>query len=132
MKLYQEEIIELTDDLFLEKLETLNLYTDQFIGKELKFTGFVYRDLDLQSNQLIVGRFAITCCTADASPYGIIIESTDANLLADDTWVTITGSIDKIDYKGQMVLKINANQIEQIKAPRTPYVYPNYNFGSEF
>jgi uncharacterized repeat protein (TIGR03943 family) len=131
VKLYQENSIELTEDMFLEKLQSLNIFIDNFIGKEMKVTGFVYRDPGMHENQLIVGRFAITCCTADALPYGVIIESSDANRFADDTWVTVTGTIDKTKYKDQDVLKINATQIEKTKAPNNPYVYPNYDFASQ-
>lgn len=131
IKLYQEEPIELGDDLYLEKLQSLNTFVDNFVGKEIQLTGFVYRDSDLAPNQLIVGRFAITCCTADASTYGVIVESPDASHIEKDTWVTVTGTIEKSEHKGNAVMKIKASHFEKNQAPSNPYVYPNYDFGSQ-
>ncbi|GED69926.1 TIGR03943 family protein [Brevibacillus reuszeri] len=131
IKLYQQDTIELGDELYLEKLQTLDSFVDNFLGKEIRLTGFVYRDPELGQNQLIVGRFAITCCTADASTYGVIVESSEASQLPEDMWVTVTGTIERAKHKGTDVWKVMGTHFEKINAPSNPYVYPNYDFGSQ-
>ncbi|MCD1260446.1 TIGR03943 family protein [Paenibacillus athensensis] len=130
IKLYKQDTLELKDELFMEKLQALNMFPDNFAGKPIKMLGFVYRDTGMSDTQFIVGRFAVTCCTADASTYGVVVQSSNANRFADDTWVTVSGTIGEMTYKGKKVITIQAASIEKTKPPENPYVYPVYDFGS--
>lgn len=57
-------------------------------------TGFVYKDDNLPGKGLFaVGRFLVMCCTADAMPFGIIVQSQKAPSFDKDTWVTIEGTL---------------------------------------
>ncbi|UKS25375.1 TIGR03943 family protein [Paenibacillus sp. HWE-109] len=131
MRLYNQEMIEMKDQWFIEKLQAINTFVDNFQGKSIKITGFVYREEGLPASQFIIGRMAMTHCIADISPYGIITETPDAGQYPNDTWLTITGTIDHTEYHGQKVMKINIEQIEPAVANAVPYVYPDWNFASE-
>lgn len=117
-------VVTVNDLGFMEYLTTFSLYADALIGKSVELTGFVYREPDMASNQFILSRLAVQCCSADATPYGIIIEDDNANTLQKDTWVRITGSIGKTNYNDVDVVKVDAKHIQTIDAPETPYVYP--------
>ncbi|MFC5402806.1 TIGR03943 family putative permease subunit [Cohnella soli] len=131
MKLYQQNVIEMKDEWFIEKLQALNTFADQFAGKEIKITGFVYREEGISGSQFIIGRLAMTHCIADISPYGIIVESPDAGNYSDDSWITITGTIDSTIFHGIKVIKINVETIEPANVKNAPYVYPDWDFASK-
>jgi putative membrane protein len=129
MKLYQQSVIDVTNERYMETLGTLNLYPENFIGKQVQISGFVYRDDKLGSNQFVLGRIGVSCCAADAIPVGVIIEDPSAFKYANDTWLAITGTIDKTLYKNKEVLMIKPTQIEKSSVPSTGfYVYRDTNF----
>jgi putative membrane protein len=128
MKLYKKDLIEVKVDGFIEILSSLDLFQENFIGKKIEISGFVYHEDDMKPNQFVVARFSISCCSADASPFGVMIESSNANLFPKDTWVKVTGIIGKTTYAENDIMKISATKIEKIPAAKDPYVYPNYDF----
>lgn len=129
-KLYPSSLITVPEELFIETLTTLDLYADQFTGKKVKLSGFVYRDETMNERQFVIGRFSIQCCSADAAPFGVLVESDKANLYAADQWVELTGTIAKTKFGGSELMVIKATQLSKIEAPKEQYVYPNYDFGS--
>lgn len=124
--LYKKDRIIVQPDIYMEILSTIDLFKDNFIGKKIELTGFVYREEKMTANQFVVGRFAVSCCSADASPYGVMIDFPTAQNYQKDTWVKVTGTIQNGNYNGNDIFKIAATQIEKIAAPSTPYVYPNF------
>ncbi|MFB7139348.1 TIGR03943 family protein [Gottfriedia sp. NPDC056225] len=131
MRLYKQNIIEMKDKWFIEKLQSMNTFVDNFQNKQIKIKGFIYRDPKLAGNQFIVARMGMTHCIADISPFGIIAESTDAQQFVNNSWVTITGTIGNTNFNGQTVIKINVEKSEPAKSPSVQYVYPDWNFGSK-
>ncbi|WP_236285636.1 TIGR03943 family putative permease subunit [Paenibacillus allorhizoplanae] len=125
--LYKKDRILVQPEIYMEILSTIDLFKDIFIGKEIELTGFVYREEDkMRMNQLVVGRFAVSCCSADASPYGVLVEFPTASNYPQDMWVKVTGTIQNAHYNGNDIFKIDATKIEKIEAPSSPYVYPNF------
>ncbi|MFC5447543.1 TIGR03943 family putative permease subunit [Paenibacillus aestuarii] len=131
MLLYQQDRIEMKDEWYIEKMRAMNTFVDNFENKQIKITGFVYREDGLPDSQFIIGRLAMTHCIADIAPYGIIVEGGDANQYANDSWITVTGTISKTSYHDQKVMKINISSVEPAKAPSVPYVYPDWDFASK-
>lgn len=131
MILYKQSVIEMTDKWFIEKLQSLNTFVDTFQTKKIKIKGFIYREPGLQGNQFIIARMGMTHCINDISPFGIIAESATPGQFTNDSWVTITGTIGKTNYKGVPVIKITVESSEPANAPKVPYVYPDWNFGSK-
>lgn len=129
--LYQQDLIEMKDEWFIEKLTAMNTFANNFQGKQIRITGFVYREDGLPEGQFIVGRMAMTHCIADISPYGIIIDTPDAASYANDAWVTVTGTIDTTTFHGMNVIKIDAGSIESAKPSSAPYIYPDWDFASK-
>lgn len=125
--LYQKDRILVQPDIYMEILSTIDLFQDNFIGKEIELTGFVYREEDkMRADQIVVGRFAVSCCSADASPYGVLVEFPTALKYPQDMWVKVTGTIQHGQYNGNDIFKIKGAKIEKIEAPSSPYVYPNF------
>jgi putative membrane protein len=130
-KLYAKETMPIKADIFLETLTSLDLFMDQFVGKKVELSGFIYREPGMNANQFVVARFALQCCSADAIPYGVLIEDSSGKAFADDSWVEITGTLQTTVYKNQKIIKIDATQLQKVEAPKSQYVYPNLEFLDE-
>jgi uncharacterized repeat protein (TIGR03943 family) len=128
MNLYKKDLIQVQDEGFMEVLSSVDMFMDNFIGKKMEISGFVYHEDNMKPNQFVVARLAMQCCSADASPYGVMVESSMAQSLSKDTWVKITGTIGKTTYNDNEIMKLDAIKIEKIQAPKTPYVYPDYEY----
>lgn len=131
MMIYKEDVIEMKDKWFIEKLQSMNTFVDNFQNKKIKIKGFIYRESGLSANQFIIARMGMTHCINDISPFGIIAETANSSQYANDSWVTLTGTIGKTTFNGQTVIKINVEKSEPAVAPSVPYVYPDWNFGSK-
>jgi putative membrane protein len=128
-QLHQQSLITVPEQQFIETLTTLDLYREAFIGKEIQITGFVYREDDMGQQRFAVSRFAMNCCSADALPYGLMIEWPKAMDYAPDEWVAVTGKLTTVDYMEHEVIMLQATKLERISAPESPYVYPDLDFG---
>ncbi|MGG1660361.1 TIGR03943 family putative permease subunit [Brevibacillus sp. NRS-1366] len=130
VSLYKQPVISLDDKVFLDGLTTIELYAKEFAGKELETLGFVYRQPDFTAQQFVVARFSVSCCTADASVFGILVEKPDSSKWAKDSWVKVRGKIEIRKVDGYEMLVLKANHVEPVKAPKDPYVYYSYDAAS--
>ncbi|AOZ94395.1 TIGR03943 family putative permease subunit [Paenibacillus crassostreae] len=127
MRLYKKEMITIEEEGYMELLTSIDLYIENFIGKKIKMTGFVYREDDMLSNQFVISRLTMQCCSADTAPYGIMVESVDATNFAEDTWVELTGTIGQTTYNSNEIMKIDAISLTPTDASATPYIYPYFD-----
>jgi uncharacterized repeat protein (TIGR03943 family) len=81
--------------------------------------------------QFGVSRFAISCCSADASPYGVMAKFGKASEFATDEWVTVTGKLSTAAYNGIEIIQIDVTKITKISPPEDPYVTQDLDFGLE-
>lgn len=95
-----------------------------YLDQQASVIGFVYRDGQLNENQFYVSRFIISCCAADASSIGMIVNWDDANTLKQDSWVLVKGSISSTILKDQTLLVIDAESVQDVPVPEQPYLYP--------
>jgi putative membrane protein len=129
-ELYQSDVIAVKEDMYMETLTTVDLYLDRFVGKKLQMTGFVYRQDEMKDNQFVVGRFSIQCCSADAAPFGVLAEYDRAKTFPNDSWVTVTGTIEKGRFNDMDIMVLKLEKVAKAEPAKTPYVYPNYEFGA--
>ncbi|MED4603368.1 TIGR03943 family protein [Paenibacillus validus] len=129
-KLYASDQITVQEEWFIETLTSVDLYLDAFIGKKMQLTGFVYRQEDMKDNQFVIGRFSIQCCSADAAPFGVLAEYDRAKTFAADTWVTVTGTLEKTKFNDVEIMVLKVEKVAKAEPAKTPYVYPNMNFGA--
>ncbi|MFA9556052.1 TIGR03943 family protein [Evansella sp. AB-rgal1] len=127
-ELEQQDVITVTEENYLDVMTVLDLYLDRFIGKEIEIIGFVFREDDFNDNELVIARFSMTCCTADAGVYGTLVESNDASQFEGDTWVYASGIIKKGQYHEFQIPVITDSYLREVEEPTTPYVYPSYNW----
>jgi putative membrane protein len=125
-QLQREPVIHLSQETYADYYNTLNFYPQQFKGKKIKLKGFVYRDDTMKKNQLVVGRFSVTCCTADAIVIGFLTEGAKTATLKDNDWVEVTGSLDVGMYDGVDMPVIKLEAVEKVKPLKDPYIYFTY------
>ncbi|USB31881.1 TIGR03943 family protein [Paenibacillus sp. YPG26] len=126
--LYAQPVIQVNQEIFYETIGAIDLFKQEFEGKPIRLSGFVYSDPSLdRHNAFALGRFLVLCCTADAAPFGVYIKPEEPVNLPQDTWVEIEGHIHVTRNQGKEIASINAVQIREIKQPKTPYIYPSDN-----
>jgi putative membrane protein len=123
-KLQQMSKIEVTDRDYTEIMSELQFFSQDYIGKDIQMTGFVFRAPEDAVGQFSLVRYAVVCCTADALPYGILCELKDAAKYKDGTWLTIKGVVQKTKYEDKMVPVLKITSLQQVHEPKEPYVFP--------
>lgn len=122
--LYSAPAIKMDDKVFSLYYEEISKDIDKFIGREIEFQGFIYKEEGLASNQLVISRFLITHCVADASMIGFLSEVEEAPELYDNMWIRVSGVIDKAAYNGTELPLIKIKEWKEIEEPFIPYLYP--------
>ena len=96
----------------------------KFNGQQTDVIGFVYKDPRSKENEFWVSRFAISCCVADATALGLLVQTPDAKTLKADNWVRVTGKLQLGEFAGEKMPMIVAEKIEPAPQPNQPYLYP--------
>ena len=76
-------------------LKAVHENIDSYVGKQINFTGYVYRVLDLEDNQFILARDMIINSSNQTVVVGFLCEYNDSNQLENGTWINVTGTIIK-------------------------------------
>ncbi|ARC59163.1 MULTISPECIES: TIGR03943 family putative permease subunit [Bacillus] len=120
----QEKRIVMNDDMFADYYDEVTSNLDHYIGKEITVKGFVHKEPGLSARQLVLSRFMITHCIADASLIGFLAEWNGAEQLQPDTWIELEGTLGKASYNGAVIPIIRTKRWKEISEPEQPYVYP--------
>lgn len=110
----------------LDWVRTLNVYPepDAYTGQKVKLHGFVIHPPELPQEYLLLSRFVITCCAADAYPVGLPVKLTASRqAYPPDTWLEVEGKMITENLEGKRQLTIQANSLKQISEPQNPYDY---------
>ncbi len=96
---------------------------EMYIGKRIKFSGFVYRLYDFDDTQFVLGRNMIISSDYQAVVVGFLCKLNNSIQYKDGTWVEIEGTITRGEYHGKIpVVKITS--IKETNIPNEEYVYP--------
>jgi len=124
-KLLNQNKIVLTDNDYMNDLETIYTFPGNFTGRQVTITGFSYRSKDTEKNQVFLFRFGIIHCISDSGVFGMLIELPNNMHPKNDEWFTVTGDLQTIYYqpfkKTIPILKVSS--IHKILEPDDPYVY---------
>lgn len=121
-KLLNTQMINIDDNHYVPIMNIIQDNLKGMLGKTVTTKGFIYREKNFMQNEIIVARFGITCCVADASVYGFMAKGNVASL-PKDKWVQVTGTIYQTQYDGSTIPIINIKQISTISVPKQPYVF---------
>lgn len=124
LKKYQsEDTVTITQENYMEVMELIYLYPNDFLDKTITFTGFVYNEPNHDSYQFLF-RFGIIHCIADSGVYGLLTTGSQEHY-DDNTWLKLTGHLTMTydQQLGQTLPVLNIEEEETIPKPDNPYVY---------
>lgn len=119
----QASLLSVTQSNFVETIQDIYEHRSNYLGREISVIGFVYRNPDLSDTQFVVVRYLIICCAADASPYGLLCESSEAKKYPQGTWLSVRGTLKTGKFNDREVPSIKVTSVERIDTPQNPYVY---------
>lgn len=94
-----------------------------YMGKPVRLTGIVIHDsASVPPGFIMVLRYQVTCCIADARPVGLIVRDSSHGALKDNQWVTVTGTMGETSFSGQKVAVVEPNSMTPAKSGN-PYIY---------
>jgi uncharacterized repeat protein (TIGR03943 family) len=116
--------IEPESKTLVDWVRTLNNYPepDAYLGQKANINGFVFYPKQLPANYLMLSRFVITCCAADAYPVALPVKFTGTRqTYPQDSWLQVKGKAIVETFGGSRQLVIEANELQPIAAPKNPY-----------
>lgn len=135
VKNYKNEEFTVSDNKFISNTSEIpsNQYTnalkavhddlDDYIGKEITFTGYVYKIDYLQKNQFVIARNMIINQASQTVVVGFLCEYNDISKFENLSWVKLTGTIKKGDLNGEIPI-LEITHIEKTSKPEDEFVYP--------
>lgn len=120
----QLEIVS-TDRSILDWIRVFAFADDpaSYEGQQAEVIGFAYHDPRLATGQVLLGRFTITCCVADATAIALMVESDQADAMVENNWYRVRGPVYQTVIEDQTTPVIRAEQIDEIPTPEQPYLY---------
>lgn len=94
------------------------------VGQPVDVVGFVYRDPRAARDQFWVSRFTVSCCVADASAIGLLVQADAGFDAKNDQWVRVVGKLGTGEFAGETIPVVLPEKIEPVDAPPQPYLYP--------
>lgn len=122
-KYLAQSSIFITDENYLEIMEVIYDFPNEFEGKEIEFTGFVYNDPN-HTNSQFVFRFGIMHCIADSGVFGLLTTG-NTNHYENNTWVKVKGKISNHYHKelNQVLPTLEVESFIKVDKPENTYVY---------
>ncbi|WP_341320479.1 TIGR03943 family protein [Solibacillus sp. FSL H8-0523] len=118
------EQIVMNEDIFSSYYTKINDSPQSYAGKTIKMSGFVFKEGEFTSNQLVLSRFLINHCIADASIIGFLTEFEEAATITQDTWLEIEGILSVGSYDGYELPIVKVSNWKVIDEPSDPYIFP--------
>ncbi|MCR5146218.1 MAG: hypothetical protein K6B70_02580 [Clostridia bacterium] len=116
-------VLEINSLNYTSILKDAHENVEKYVGKKVKFVGFVYRLYDFNENQFVLAREMILDDSKHAVVVGFLSECDIGNQFKMGSWVEIEGVIEKGNYHGDIpVIKIQ--NIKETTVPSDEYVYP--------
>ena len=89
-------------------------------GETVRFVGFVTRRDDTPADEILLTRYVVSCCVADATVAQVRVVNVTPGAFANDAWVEVTGTIYPL---GREVI-VDASGIVEVDRPDRPYLSP--------
>ena len=89
-------------------------------GANVDFIGFVTRYPDTPADELLLTRYVITCCVADATIVQVRVVNVAPGQFEPNQWIEVKGQIYPL---GRQVI-VNASSVTGVARPSKPYLTP--------
>ncbi|MFC0522835.1 TIGR03943 family putative permease subunit [Pontibacillus salicampi] len=124
----ESQTINLTDENYISSIYILGDNPSLFLDKQISMIGFVYRDTVLDEERLLIGRFGVSCCVADAGINGLMVEGQNIHQFETDTWVKLSGVLTETQFKEWTLPLVSITSVERIEQPEQAYVYDRIDY----
>lgn len=116
------DVTEISPDNYTNILKAVHDDLNSYLGKEIKFSGYVYRVIDFNDNQFVLARNMIV----DSQSYvvGFLSEYDKICDFEDGSWVEIIGTITKGKYHNREIPIIEIKKLNKIDKPQDEFVFP--------
>ena len=90
-------------------------------GMEVNLTGFVDDSDEAPEGTLILTRFYVSCCAADAIPFSVAVDPNGQSSaeVESDSWMEAEGALERREDRFVLV----ATSLEPVSEPKSPYLY---------
>lgn len=119
------DVTEMTPNNYTNILKAVHENMDSYLGKEIKFSGYVYRVIDFSDNQFVLARDMVI--DSQAYVVGFLSEYDKIRDFEDGTWVEIIGTITKGNYHKKDIPIIKVKELKIIEKPQDEFVSPPEN-----
>ena len=97
-------------------------------GKQVKLIGMLHKNdaqvkKDFGKDLLVVFRFVINCCAADATPAAVLVDGEEFPDLPESAWVEVEGTFTLHEKNGRRVPILEKSSIKKIDAPKQQYLF---------
>jgi putative membrane protein len=89
-------------------------------GERVDLVGFVVRYPDTPADELLLTRYIVTCCVADATVAQVRVVNVQPGAFSANEWVDVTGAI----YPLGREIIVNATSVVAVPRPEHPYLTP--------
>lgn len=120
----EKNTIYITAENYTNILKSVYDDTDSYIGRNICFTGYIYRLIDFKDTEFVLARDMLTDSNSKSLIVGFLCDYKNAQNFADYSWVELSGTISKGYYHGNIPI-IKVTSIESINKPEDDiYSYP--------
>lgn len=121
----QEGIIEIQPQNYTNILQAVHENPDSYLGKEIKFIGYIYRVIDFEENKFVLARdMLINEERTQSVVVGFLSEYKDAQDFKNGDWVELTGVVEMGKYHNKEIPIIKVIDLQKASEPENPFVFP--------
>ena len=95
----------------------LNLKMRQLNGQRVVTEGLAYTDANVPKGHMMLFRFGMFCCAADATPIAIVVNVGDKAPLKNESWAKVDGILKIEKIRGKDTPVLHADTIEKLEKP---------------
>lgn len=116
------------DRTIIDWIRLINVYPepDAYAGQAVAVEGFVIYPEGWPTDYVMVSRFVLTCCAADAYPVGLpvkLVAGTSRDAYPVDSWLKVSGEMTSETFQDRRQVVIGPTNIAKIATPDNPYEY---------
>ena len=120
----EPDVMYLTSENYTNILKAVHDNAENYVGKKICFTGYIYRVLDFKDTEFVLARDMIISSDMKTLIVGFLCDYKNAKDFENESWVELTGEITLGEYHGDMPV-IKVKEIKQIEKPQDDiYAYP--------
>jgi len=91
---------------------------ERFTKTKVITNGMIYTGTQMSEGYVMLFRFVVNCCVADARPIGVLIPKENLSLSVDNKeWVEVRGTLEERQVTGKTVKVLIPDQMKRISTP---------------